>query len=154
MPELTSVVDAISFPPLGVLNPVLDSAGPYGAGSHNLTTFTTGGAFALPAGTYQVHGTYGVIAVPSGTVPIVWGLDDGYDSGGALGLEGVRYHNRLCQLVPMHQVLSGFFLPIERLDVHYVPEHLLWPFRLIGGDMLGLWVPPAISIDLYYLCIL
>lgn len=154
MPVVTGVIDSIAFPPLGLLNPVLDTGGPYSFGDHSLSTFTTGGAFLLPAGTYQVHGTYGVIAVVSGAVPLAWGYDIGYDSGTTIGAEGIRYENRFCQLVPLHQVLSGFYLPVDRLDMHYILDSLLWPFRLVGGDLLGLHVEPGIQIDLYYLCVL
>jgi hypothetical protein len=154
MPVPTSVIDSIAFPPLGSLNPVLDTNGPYGAGDHTLTTFTTSGAFLLPAGTYQVHGTYGVIVVLNGALPPSWGYDIGYDSGGALGGEGFRYHNRFCQLVPMHQVLSGFYLPLEYFDVHHIPDSILWPFRLIGGDTLGVHVSPGVAVDLFFLCVL
>lgn len=154
MPVPVGVIDSIAFPPLGLLNPVLDTGGPYGAGDHTLSTFTTSGAFLLPAGTYQVHGTYGVIVVPNGAIPASWGYSIGYDSGGALGGEGFIYHNRFCQVVPMHQVLSGFYLPLELHDVHTVPSYLLWPFRLIGGDLLGLHVSPGVAVDLFYLCVL
>jgi hypothetical protein len=154
MPVDSSVIDAIAFPPLGALAPVLDTGGPYASGDHTLTTFTTTGAFLLPAGTYQVHGTYGLVVVPNGAIPAAWGYDIGYDSGGALGSEGAIYHNRFAQIVPMHQVLTGFYLPLDRLDVHTVPWYTLWPFRLIGGDQLGVHVEPGVAVDLYYLCVL
>jgi hypothetical protein len=154
MPTTTGIIDTLAFPPLGVLNPVLDDSGPYTAGDHSLTTFTTGGAFLLPAGTYQVHGTYGVIVVPNGAIPVTWGHSTGWDSGGALGNEGDIYENRFCQLVPEHQLFSGFFLPLDRFDVFTVPAYLLWPFRLVGGDLLGVHVSPGVAVDLYYLCVL
>jgi hypothetical protein len=153
MPVLSGIIDTISFPPLGTLNPVLDTGGPYGFGDHVLTTFVTGGAFALPAGTYQVHGTYGVIVVAT-TIPVTWGQSIGFDSGAALGNEGNRYWNRFCQLVPQHELFSGFWASLEYIDVHYVPQLELWPFRLIGGDRLGLHVEPDTAVDLYYLCVL
>lgn len=149
----TGVIDLIAFPPLGTLNPVLDTGGPYGFGDYNLTTFTTGGAFALPAGTYQVHGTYGVMVVAAST-PVTWGFSIGYDSGSALGNEGNIYENRFCQLAPQHQLFSGFYATLDLIDVHTVPLMALWPFRLIGGDRLGLHVEPSVSVDLYYLCVL
>lgn len=154
MPATQGIIDTIAFPPIGLLNPVLDTGGPYSAGSWTFDTFTTGGAMLLPAGTYQVHGTYGVIAQVNGAIPTPWGFSIGLDSGGALGFEGYRYDNRFCQLVPMHQLLSGVLYPMEIVDVHYSYQMVLWPFRLIGGDRLGLHVSPDISIDLYYLCVL
>ncbi len=150
----SSIWDSLSFPPLGLLKPVLDTTGPYSAGDYNLDEFTTDGSFVLPVGTYQVHGTYGVIVVPNGTIPVTWGYSIGYDSGGALGNEGNVYENRFCQVVPQHQVLSGFYLPLDRFDVTVVPWYTLWPFRLIGGDRLGLHVTVGITVDLYYLCVL
>lgn len=154
MPTVTGVIDALAFPPLGALLPVLDTNGPYAAGDHSLTTFATAGAGALPAGTYQVHGTYGVIVVPNGAIPATWGHTVGFDGGGALGNEGDVYENRFCQLVPEHQVLSGFYLPLELHDVFTVPDYLLWPFRLVGGDLLGVHVSPGVSVDLFFLCLL
>lgn len=154
MPQFTGVIDAIAFPPLGTLQPVLDTGGPYYAGSNERDTFTTNGAFLLPAGTYQVHGTYGVVVVINGSIPITWGYEIGFGSGGAIGDEGWRYDNRICQLVPMHQLFTGVFAPMDYIDVHYLPYMTLWPFRLIGGDRLGLYVSPGIAVDLYYLCVL
>jgi len=154
MPTSTGIIDSIAFPPIGALNPVLDTGGPYYAGSWTFDTFTTGGAFALPAGTYQVHGTYGVIAQVNGAIPAGWGLSRGLDSGGALGFEGDYYYNRLCQLVPMHQLLTGILWPMDVIDIHRASQMVTWPFRLIGGDRLGLHVSPGIEIDLYYLCVL
>jgi hypothetical protein len=154
MPAPTSIVDVIASPSIGLLNPVLDTSGPFGAGSHVFTTFTTGGAMLLPAGTYQVHGTYGVIVVPNGAIPVTWGHTTQFDGGGPLDPVGDRYDNALCQVVPEHQILSGFYLPIDRVEVHYVPEVIFWPFRLVGGDQLGLWVSPDITVDLFYLCVL
>jgi hypothetical protein len=154
MPNTTGLIDALAFPPLGTLLPVLDTGGPYAAGDHSLTTFTTAGAGLLPAGTYQVHGTYGVIVVPNGAIPVTWGHSTGFDGGGALGNEGDVYENSFCQLVPEHQVLSGFYLPLDRVQINTVPGYMLWPFRLIGGDLLGLHVYPGVSVDLFYLCVL
>lgn len=150
----TGIIDSLGTPPLGSLNAVLDDTGPFTAGSWSFNTFHTSGAFLLPAGTYQVHGTYGVIVVPNGAIPITWGYTIGFDSGGALGPEGTRYENRLCQVVPMHQILSGALVPIDIVDVFTVPQIITWPFRLIGGDQLGLFVAPGIAVDLYYLCVL
>lgn len=154
MPDVASIIDTLATPPLGALNPVLDTSGPYAFGDHTLTTFTTTGSMLLPAGTYQVHGTYGVIVVPNGAIPTAWGYRTGYDSGGALGGEGHTYYNRFCQVVPQHQLASGLYLPLDLLDVHSIPWYTLWPFRLVGGDRLGLHVEPAIAVDLYYLCVL
>jgi len=155
MPNINAgAVDALTFPPLGLLNPVLDANGPYASGSHTLTSFTTNGAFLLPAGTYQIHGTYGVLVQPNGAIPVTWGIDYGYDSGGPIGAEGNRYFNRFAQLVAMHQFFSGAFATTEIFEAHRLAETFFWPFRLIGGDQLGLHVTPGVSVDLYFLCIL
>jgi len=154
MPVPSGVVDFLAFPPVGTLNPVLDTNGPFGFGSHTFTTFHTTGAFGLPAGTYQVHGTYGCIIRVNGTIPATWGRTVGYDSGGAVGFEGIVFENRFAQVVLMHQLLSGFFATVLEEDAVHTAETFFWPFRLIGGDQLGLWVSPGITVDVYYLCIL
>jgi len=154
VPTLSGIIDSLVIPPIGTLIPCLDSGGPYYAGSWSFNTFTTPGAGAMPAGTYSVHWTYGVIAIVNGTIPAGWGWVDGFDSGSALGSEGYYYHNRFCQIVPMHELLSGLLCPMEVIDVHRPFQINTWPLRLIGGDQLGLHVSPGISIDLYYLCVL
>ncbi len=154
MPDITSIIDTVVTPPLGLLHPVLDTSGPYGFGDYTLTEFTTDGSFTLPAGTHNVWGTYGVIVIPNGAIPVTWGQQIGWDSGGAIGSEGNRYDNRICQLVTQHQLFSGFWASLNYIDVHYVPQMTLWPFRLILSDRLGLHVEPDIAVDLYYLCVL
>ncbi len=154
MPIPSSVIDVLAFPPLGSLNPVLDDNGPYSFGDHTFTTWHTSGAFALPAGTYQVHGTYGVIVRLNGAPPAPWGVTIGYDSGGAVGFEGFIWEHRFAQLVVMHQLLSGFFTTVDLTDIVTTAQSVFWPFRLIGGDQIGLHVEPGVAVDLYYLCIL
>lgn len=154
MPQNVSVIDNVSSPPLGLLRPVLDTSGPYGAGAHERATFTTDGTWVLPAGTHDVTGTYGVVVVVNGAIPATWGYEIGFGSGGALGDEGWRYDNRICQVVPLHQLFTGVFIALDYVDVHYIPQAIFWPFRLVGSDRLGLYVSPSIMVDLYYLCIL
>jgi hypothetical protein len=154
MPLPLTVIDGVFTAPLSLLVPVLDAGGPYGFGSHERDTFVAPGGFPLTPGTYQVHGTYGVIIVVNGAIPPTWGYAEGFRSGGALSDEGVRYDNRFCQAVPLHQALSGVFVPVAYHDVHYIPYLIQWPFALNTSDRLGLYVSPGIAIDLYYLCIL
>lgn len=154
MVQPTGVIDLLAFPPVGSLNPVLDTDGPYAAGDWQLTQFSTTGAFILPAGSYQIHGTYGVIVQPVGAIPPTWGYSLGFDSGGAIGAEGWRYYNRFAQLVVQHQVLGGYYATVDSVEIHTLSQLIIWPFRLIGGDQLGLNVSPGITVDLYYLCLL
>lgn len=148
----TGVIDTLAMPPLGLLQPILDTGGPYYAGNNERDTFTTTGGVLLPAGTYSVTGTYGVVVVVNGAIPVTWGYELGFSSGGAIGSEGVRYDNRICQLVQLHQLFTGVYVATQYLDVHYLPQMMLWPFRLGGGDRLGVYVSPDIAVDLYYLC--
>lgn len=153
MPPLTTLIELAVFPPLGLLQPVLDTSGPYATGDHTLVTWTTSGFGIRPAGTYSVWSTYGVVVVPNGAIPSTWGYSIGWDSGGALGNEGNRYYERFAQLVPQHELITGFWISLDHYDVHYVPDFILWPFRIGGGDRLGLHVEPAISVDLYFLAL-
>lgn len=149
-----SVIDQVLSPPIGSLNPVRDTNGPFTSGVHTFTSFTTDGAFLLPAGTYDIHGTYGLIATPT-NVPTPWGVEQGFDSAGFWSQEGWRMDLRWAQLVIEHQLFSGAFAPVEFRECHYLAEMMLWPFRLIGGDQLGLWVPPGgASVHIDYLCLL
>lgn len=154
MPDLTGIIDSLSTPPLGLLQPVLDVGGPYATGDYTLSTFQSLGAPLLTNGTHNVHDTFGVITRPNGAIPLAWGYSIGYDSHGANGFEGYVYYNRFCQLVPQHELLSGFFLPLQVYDVHRITDYMLWPMRLLGSDRLGLHVSPGVSMDLFYLCLL
>jgi hypothetical protein len=151
----TGVANILVTPPLSTLAPILDENGPYGTGDHTITDFLTTVAHGLlPAGTWPIGGTYGVIVEVNGAIPATWGYDLGYDSGGAVGTEGWRYHNRFAQVVVMHQILGGAFITIQQHDVHSIQDWLPTVFIPLGGDRMGLHVSPGVAVDLFFMCLL
>jgi len=151
----TGVADVLIRPTISVQNAILDENGPYTAGSHTITDFLTTTAHGLlPAGTWPIGGTYGVVVSVNGAIPITWGYSQGYDSGGPVGFEGWRYYNRFAQVVSMHQDLGGAFITIQVEDVHYIQQWIPLIWIPLGGDRLGLHVSPDIAIDLYFMCLL
>lgn len=152
MPTPGGVIDQFLHPPLGLLNPVLDEAGPYGPGSSTRSTFVTSGAFLLPAGTYQVSGTYGVIAVPNGAIPTVFGIDLGWNDAGYPLASGDHYRERFGQINVIHQLLSGVTVITQQFDLDTLENFALWDVALPAA--IGIWVNPSMNMDLYYLCVL
>jgi hypothetical protein len=154
MPVPTGVVDALSTPPFVSLNQVLDTSGPYTAGDHTLTQFTTSGAFLLPAGTYGVSGTYGVIVQPT-TIPPQWGFDIGWNDVSFPIASGDEYEPRLAQLCVIHTLpISGARIITQREDIHLVQQLILWPLLIGSAAAIGLHVEPGIVVDLFYMCVL
>jgi len=152
MPTPAGVIDQFLHPPLGLLNPVLDEAGPYGPGTSTRNTFTTSGAFLLPAGTYNVSGTYGVIATVNGPIPVTAGFDDGWDDAGYSVITGTRYYDRFAQINVIHQLLSGAPVITQQFDLDTITKFVLFDVALPAA--IGIWCNPFMSIDLFYLCIL
>jgi len=153
--QATGVANILVSPPIALLRPVLDENGPYSFGSHTITDFlTTTSHGLLPAGTWPIGGTYGVVVQPNGSIPATWGFDIGYDSGGAIGNEGDIYENRFAQVVIMHQAIGGGFITIEQVDIHQVQQFVPTPFVPVGGDRLGLFVSPGVAVDLFFMCLL
>jgi len=151
----TGVSSLIIAPPIATLRPVLDEHGPFAAGNHTLTDFLTTSAHGLlPAGTWGVGGTYGVVVVPNGPIPATWGYRLGYDSGGAIGTEGWFYENRFAQVVVMHEAIGGGFITVQVVDCHQIQTYVPMPFIPVGGDRIGLNVSPVISVDLFFMCLL
>jgi hypothetical protein len=150
----TGVGQTIFTPPLALLDVVLDEHGPYGEGSHTITDFLTTSAHGLlPAGTWPIGGTYGVVIVAT-TIPPTWGYALGYDSGGPIGAEGTRYHNRFAQVCIQHQVLGGAFVTVQLEDCHFVQTFIRTEWIPLGGDRFGLHVSPDIAVDVYFMCLL
>ncbi len=155
MPVPTGVADVLIRPPLALQTPIRDEHGPYSAGNHTITNFlTTTTHGLLPAGTWPIGGTYGVIAAVSGSIPVTWGYDLGWDNGGSFPWDGLEFENRFCQLVIMHQVLGGAFVVIQRENCHFIQTYIPMIWIPLGGDQIGLNVSPAISIDLFFMCLL
>jgi hypothetical protein len=148
------VGQALISPPIALLDPVLDENGPYAAGDHTITDFLTTTAHGLlPAGTWPIGGTYGVVIVPT-TIPATWGYDIGYDSGGPIGAEGYVYENRFAQVVIMHGAISGGFITVEVVNCHLVQTFVPTPFIPLGADRFGLNVSPGVAVDVYFMCLL
>lgn len=152
MPTPSGVIDQFLHPPLGLLNPVLDDSGPYGPGTSTRSTFSTAGAFLLPAGTYNVSGTYGIIAVVNGAIPATFGFESGWDDVAYPLTSGIRYAERFAQINVIHTLLSGVAVITQTVDVHQLSQMLIFDVALPA--VIGIWVNPAMAIDLYYLCIL
>jgi hypothetical protein len=151
----TGVAQFVVTPPISLLTPVLDENGPYATGDHTITDFLTTVAHGLlPAGTWPIGGTYGVLVQPNGTIPITWGARIGWDSGGATGNEGWIYFNRFAQVVVQHQALSGAFLTIQVEDCRALQTYIPTIFIPLGGDRIGLHVEPDVAVDLFFMCLL
>jgi hypothetical protein len=153
MPTQTGIIDAVTTPPLSLLQQVLDTNGPYGAGIHTLTQFHTDGAFLLPAGTYDVGGTYGLIARLHGAIPLPWGYEIGWNDGASQ--DESFWDNRLAQVVVQRQLpITSAWVTTSKFDLHEFQRLELWPLFIGGGSRIGLYVAPDIEIDLFYMCLL
>ena len=153
MPPVPSgVIDQFLHPPLGLLNPVLDDAGPYGPGTSTRNTFHTSGAFLLPAGTYNVSGTYGLVVVLNGAIPTTAGWEHGWDGAGGAIYSGNRYYDRFGQIVVIHTLLSGAGVITQEVSIDHLQQLILWETAL--PSEIGIWVNPSVALDLFYLCIL
>jgi hypothetical protein len=156
MPVTTTVIDNVTAPPFATLQQVLDTHGPYGAGSHNLLTFTTNGAFLLPAGTYQVNGTYGVIVAVHGAIPHQAGFSIGYnDPGGIILYSGDVYEQRIAQVnVLRNSALAPAWVATEVEDISQILQLVQYAPYLGAGMQIALHVEPNWSVDLFYQCVL
>ncbi len=154
MSTVTSIIDTIATPPLASLQQVLDTGGPYAAGDHTLATFATGGAFLLPAGTYGVGGTYGVI-VQASTIPSVAGLTFGWNDAAYPTISGDVYEDRIAQLCLLYTLpISGATVIGQTFDVSLASQLMLWPAYIGGGTKIGLHVAPGFAVELFYMCVL
>lgn len=154
MPSTSGIIDTVTTPPLAALQQVLDTSGPYGAGDHTLTNFTTGGAFLLPAGTYGVGGTYGCI-VQASTFPAQAGRFLGWNDAAFPTISGDSYNDRIAQLCLLHQLpISGAYVISEAFDIHLPSQLLLWPVYIGAGTKIGLHVFPNFAVELFYMCVL
>jgi len=154
MPTVTSIIDTLTTPPFASLQQVLDTGGPY-SGDNVLTTFTTTGAFLLPAGTYPVNGTYGMIVafhtVPPGAGRVIGfnGIVSGQDISADIWIDQVAQVNSIRALP-----ITGAQLITESVIVHQGNQLILWSPYLGTGQTIGLHVFPNWKVDLYYLCVL
>jgi len=154
VPSVTDIIDTIASPPFASLQQVLDTNGPYGAGNHTLTQFATGGAFLLPAGTYDVGGTYGVIARVNGTIPPREGFKIGWSDPASINDES-RYLNPIAQIIQQHLLpITGAYVTTTSEWMYNLQLWVPWQVLLGSGARVGLHIEPNWSLDLFYLCVL
>jgi hypothetical protein len=154
MPTTTSIIETVTTPPLASLQQVLDTAGPYAGGDHTLSDFTTNGAFLLPAGTYGVGGTYGLI-VQASTFPAAAGRTLGWNDATFPTISGDNYHDRIAQVCLLHQLpITAAYVISETFDVFLPSQMMLWPVYIGAGTKIGLHVFPNWAVELFYMCVL
>jgi hypothetical protein len=154
MPTSTSIIDTVSTPPLASLQQVLDTNGPFSAGDHTISTFVTNGAFLLPAGTYDIGGTYGVI-VQASTFPASAGRVLGWNDVTFPTISGDEYFDRIAQVCLLHQLpITGAYVITETFDIHLPSQLLLWPVYLGSAAKVGLHVFPNFAVELFWMCVL
>lgn len=154
MPATTGIIDTLATPPLASLQQVLDTAGPYTAGNHTLTTFTTDGAFLLPAGTYDIGGVYGVIVTTTTFAPDM-GIVFGWNDVSEPVISGDTYRDRLAQVCLVHTLpITGAHTITAVFDIYMQAQLCLWPVYIGSAGRVGLHVFPNLAVDLYYLCVL
>jgi hypothetical protein len=141
MPSVQTLIDFALSPPLGVLNPHLDTNGPYGPGNHSLTQWNDSGVLK------NVSDTFGVYANFNGAIPPKLGLTLGYTDGGLIVAD--EFELRLVQIVALHQFLGGAWTISQVESVHVLPITVRWSEALPGK--VGLYVLPGIAVDLFYL---
>ena len=154
MPSPTDIIQSITSPPFASLQQVLDTAGPYGPGDHTLTQFTTNGAFLLPAGTYDVGGTYGVIVRVNGTIPPAEGFKIGWSDPSSIYVEN-SYYNPIVQVVQQHLLpITSAYVTTTIQWVNQLESWIPWNVLLGSGARVGLHVEPNWHVDLFYMCVL
>jgi len=154
MPTITSLIDEAISPPFATLNPVLDSNGPYATGNYNIDSFTTTGAFLLPAGTYDIGGTYGVLVRVATVAPAV-GVRTGWADATGVASGGDEWQRRICQLVLLHWLpIPSLWIPTMVQDLNMFDTLVAWPVLLGSGSRLGLHVDPGWSVELFFMCVL
>jgi hypothetical protein len=156
MPSTTDIIQLLNAPPISALQQVLDLNGPFAAGDHTITAFLTNGAFLLPAGTYPVVGTYGVV-VRASTIPI--------RAGHLIGFNGIvggqdqacdTYYDVFAQVVQFRTFpITGAIYPITFFNITHATTFLSWAaFSGSSPDYVGLHVAPGWAVELYWMCVL
>jgi hypothetical protein len=144
MPSVVqTIIDFALSPPIGVLKPILDAAGPYAAGNHTLGTYTAG-IVAVP-----VELSFGVILQAAGTFPPAAGFVVGYDDG--VNVVRDEYFDRIAQLSVQHQLQTGAWVVTQEVDSFVLSTVIRWREALPGR--IGLYVSPNWSVDLFYLVV-
>lgn len=145
MPLPAGIIDLATHPPFGWLTNVLDTNGPYGPGSHSLTTWNDSGT------TRGVQDSMGVIAIINGSIPAGLGFTFGWDGSPGPLFDGHRYQSRMIQIVVQHQLLLGLggYVNTQIEEQFRIAELHLWDIALPGR--LGLYVAPSLHFDLQFL---
>lgn len=154
MPSITDIIDTVASPPLASLQQVLDKNGPFGAGDHTISQFHTDGAFLLPAGDYDVTGTYGLI-VQASSFPSGAGRILGWNDAAFPTISGDTYRDRIAQVCVLHNLpISGATIITATYDF-YLPVALqLWTPLIGAGTKIGLHVFPGFAVELFWMCVL
>lgn len=154
MPATVGIIDTVTTPPFATLQQVLDTGGPYSGGDHTLATFATNGAFLLPAGVYDVSGTYGLI-VQASAFPARAGRTLGWNDAAFPTISGDTYQDRIAQVCLLRTLpITGATVITETFDITLPQQTQLWPVYIGAGIKLGLHVFPGFSVELFYLCVL
>lgn len=154
MPTSTSLIDTVTTPPLASLQQVLDTNGPYAGGDHTLSQFHTDGAFLLPAGNYDIGGTYGLI-VQASTYPAFAGRLLGWNDATYPTISGDEYRDRIAQVCLLHQLpITGAWVISATYDIFLPSQLVLWPVYIGSGGRIGLHVFPNFAVELFYMCVL
>jgi len=155
MPSGQGVIETLATPPLASLQQVLDTNGPFGGGDHVIPSFTTSGAFLLPAGTYPVAGTYGVL-LKATTIPIRAGRQIGFN--GIVGGQDVsmdKFFDPIAQVVMISSLpITSAKIPTDVFEVQFATQLFLWDARFATFEAIGLHVFPNFSFDLFWMCVL
>jgi hypothetical protein len=133
-----SLVDYLLAPPLGVLEPVLDTRSPWLEGSHSISTTYDG---------TPVADTFGCIIAATG-IPIGWGYDVGYKDVSE-GLDARRFVPFYCQLVTVHRLFDGSPVFSQVVYIDQGISVITWDVAL--PSLVGLYLQPGWEIDLYWL---
>lgn len=140
MPDI-GIISAFTQLPIGVLDTALDAAGPYGPGSHSLTTWSQAGTIR------NVSDTFGVVVQINGAIAPKLGLTPGFDDGGTVQLD--IFQLRIVQLAQLFQTRSGVWVPVFVSNLFSAPSLIRWAEDQPGK--IGLYVSPTWAVDLFYL---
>lgn len=155
MPPLVSAIaQLLVHPPLGAMVPALDSGGPYFEGDYTKDHWSTAGGTLVPAGTYAVNATFGVIVNLRTAPPPTWGFNLGWSSHPVLDYSGYTFHNRIAQVILQRQLLTGLLVNVAEMNVHQYMQMAVWDLDVVGTLRFGLHVEPGLQVDLYWLVLL
>lgn len=154
MSSTVGVIDTVTTPPFAALQQVLDTLGPYSGGDHTISQFHTNGAFLLPAGNYDVSGTYGVI-VQASTFPARAGRTLGWNDAAFPTISGDTYQDRIAQVCLLHNLpITGATVITETFDATLPQQLFMWPVYIGSGTKIGLHVFPGFAVELFFMCVL